>query len=64
MTVSQETRNTRDGYAAALLELGEKDPRVVVLDADLAKSTQTEKFKLRFPDRCMECTAGTRFVFE
>jgi transketolase len=55
LTVSQETRNTRDGYAAALLELGEKDPRVVVLDADLAKSTQTEKFKLRFPDRFVDC---------
>jgi len=55
LTVSQETRNTRDGYAAALLELGEKDPRVVVLDADLAKSTQTEKFKQRFPDRFVDC---------
>jgi len=55
LTVSQETRNTRDGYAAALLELGEKDPRVVVLDADLAKSTQTEKFKLRFPGRFVDC---------
>lgn len=48
-------RNTRDGYAAALLELGEKDPRVVVLDADLAKSTQTEKFKQRFPERFVDC---------
>ncbi len=55
MTASQETRNTRDGYAAALLELGEKDPRIVVLDADLAKSTQTEKFKLRFPERFVDC---------
>jgi len=53
--VSQEMRNTRDGYAAALLELGEKDPRIVVLDADLAKSTQTEKFKLRFPERFVDC---------
>ncbi|MGQ9703950.1 MAG: transketolase family protein [Actinomycetota bacterium] len=50
-----ELRNTRDGYAEALLELGEKDPRIVVLDADLAKSTQTEKFKLRFPDRFVDC---------
>ncbi|RJP33512.1 MAG: transketolase family protein [Actinobacteria bacterium] len=55
MTPSQETRNTRDGYAAALLELGERDLRIVVLDADLAKSTQTEKFKLRFPDRFVDC---------
>ncbi len=55
MTTSGEMRNTRDGYAAALLELGEKDPRVVVLDADLAKSTQTEKFKQRFPERFVDC---------
>jgi transketolase len=55
LTENQEERNTRDGYAAALLELGEKDPRIVVLDADLAKSTQTEKFKQRFPERFVDC---------
>lgn len=55
MTKSQETRGTREGYAAALLELGEKDERIVVLDADLAKSTQTEKFKQRFPERFVDC---------
>ncbi len=55
MTTSGESRNTRDGYAAALLELGEKDERIVVLDADLAKSTQTEKFKQRFPGRFVDC---------
>lgn len=49
------TRHTRDGYAAALLELGEKDQRVVVLDADLAKSTQTIKFKEKFPERFFDC---------
>lgn len=48
-------KSTRDGYAEALLELGEKDTRIVVLDADLAKSTQTEKFKLRFPERFIDC---------
>jgi len=51
----RELRNTRDGYGDALLELGEKDPRVVVLDADLAKSTQSEKFKLRYPERFFDC---------
>ncbi len=55
MTTSRETKSTRDGYAAALLELGEKDDRIVVLDADLAKSTQTEKFKQRFPERFVDC---------
>src|SRR4030042_1376308 len=49
------TKNTRDGYGDALVELGEKDDRIVVLDADLAKSTQTERFKLRWPDRFIDC---------
>ncbi len=48
-------KNTRDGYGDALLELGEKDERIVVLDADLAKSTQTERFKLKWPDRFIDC---------
>jgi len=55
VTADKGKRHTREGYAAALLELGEKDPRIVVLDADLAKSTQTEKFKERFPDRFIDC---------
>lgn len=42
---------TRDGYGEALLVLGERDPRVVVLDADLARSTRTEWWMKRFPDR-------------
>ena len=49
------TKNTRDGYGDALLKLGEQDERIVVLDADLAKSTQTERFKLKWPDRFIDC---------
>ena len=41
----------RQGWADALLELGEKNPKVVVLDADLAKSTLTCLFKDKFPKR-------------
>lgn len=55
MTAGTALRHTRDGYADALLELGERDPNIVVLDADLAKSTQTEKFKRRFPERFFDC---------
>ena len=32
----------RDGYGKALLRLVETDERIVVLDADVAKSTRTE----------------------
>ncbi|OGJ47158.1 transketolase [Candidatus Peregrinibacteria bacterium RIFOXYB12_FULL_41_12] len=42
---------TRQGFADALIELGTNDPRIVVLDADLAKSTLTCQFKDKFPKR-------------
>ncbi|WP_027717662.1 transketolase family protein [Desulfovirgula thermocuniculi] len=42
---------TRDAYGEALVELGKENPRVVVLDADLSKSTKTVEFKKRFPER-------------
>ncbi|QNB46294.1 transketolase family protein [Thermanaerosceptrum fracticalcis] len=42
---------TRDGYGEGLLELGRTNPDVVVLDADLAKSTRTEWFMKQYPDR-------------
>jgi transketolase len=42
---------TRDAYGAALLELGEKYPNMVVLSADLAKSTKTDLFGKKFPTR-------------
>jgi transketolase len=42
---------TREAYGAALIELGAEDPRIVVLDADLSKSTMTGKFGEKYPDR-------------
>ena len=42
---------TRDAYGQALLELGRKNPRIVVLDADLSSSTRTSLFAKEFPDR-------------
>lgn len=41
----------RDAYGEALVELGKTNPDVVVLDADLSKSTKTDKFASAFPDR-------------
>ena len=42
---------TAEIYGKTLVELGEKDPRVVALTADLAKSTKIGDFMARFPDR-------------
>jgi transketolase len=45
---------TRDGFGKALVELGEKDSRVVVLCADLAESTRVLPFKEKYPERYIE----------
>ena len=42
---------TRDGYGYGLIELGARNPEVVVLDADLAKSTRSDWFQAKYPDR-------------
>ena len=41
---------SRDGYGSALLKLAE-DPRVVVLEADLGKSTKSCLFRAEYPER-------------
>ena len=42
---------TRESYGIALVELGHENEKVVVLDADLSKSTKTNGFKTEFKDR-------------
>lgn len=42
---------TRDGYGYGLIELGATNPDVIVLDADLAKSTRSDWFQAKYPDR-------------
>lgn len=46
---------TRDAVGHALVELGEENKDVVVLDADLSASTKTAAFKKRFPSRFFNC---------
>ena len=43
--------NLRSAYGASLVRLGKKDVRVVALEADLGKSTQSAMFQAEFPDR-------------
>ena len=42
---------TREAYGTALAKLGEADPRVVALDADVKNSTFSDRFEKQFPDR-------------
>ena len=42
---------TREAYGEALKELGAENKEIVVLDADLSKSTKTAVFKKAYPER-------------
>ncbi|MDY6861920.1 MAG: transketolase family protein [Thermodesulfobacteriota bacterium] len=46
-----EYKGLREVYGQTLVELGEKNPDIVVLDADLSSSTKTAMFGKKFPDR-------------
>jgi transketolase len=45
---------TREAFGEALLALGKAHPEIVVLDADLSKSTKTELFAKELPERFFE----------
>lgn len=46
--------NPRNAYGEALIELGKKHKNLVVLDADLSKSTKTIMFAKKYPERFFE----------
>ncbi len=46
---------TRNAYGEALVELAEKYPRLVVLDADLSGATMSKFFAAAHPDRFFDC---------
>ena len=49
-----EKRKTREGFGRALVALGERDPRIVVLVGDLSESTMVSFFAERFPRRFVQ----------
>jgi transketolase len=49
-----KTQNPREVYGRTLVELGNENPNVVVLEADLGKSTMTCYFEQAFPKRFFE----------
>ena len=51
---SEKSVATREAFGEALVHLGEANPLVVALDADVKNSTFTDKFGQRFPTRFFE----------
>jgi transketolase len=49
-----EMKKTREGFGRALVELGEQDPRIVVLVGDLTESTMVSFFAEKFPERFIQ----------
>ena len=49
--VKQEKMATRAAYGKALVEIGAQNENLVVMDADLSKSTMTAEFAKAYPDR-------------
>jgi len=50
-----EEVSLRETYGKTLVELGRENPDIVVLDADLCRSTMTHYFAREFPSRAFDC---------
>jgi len=48
-------KSTRDGFGMGIIEIAQKDKRVVAISADLAESVRLKEFKEKFPERFTEC---------
>jgi transketolase len=58
MQDTMRMQNPREVYGRTLVELGRENPDIVVLEADLGKSTMTCYFEEAFPDRFFEMGIG------
>src|SRR4030043_1738679 len=50
--------SSREAYGKVLVELGQDNNDIVVLDADLSRSTMTKYFAEAFPERFIQCGLG------
>jgi transketolase len=57
VTDAKKPESLGDAYGRALVELGEKDPELVVLDAGPSGAAETRLFGPKFPDRCFHLGA-------
>ncbi|HDQ22602.1 MAG TPA: transketolase family protein [Candidatus Uhrbacteria bacterium] len=51
---NSEYKSCRDGFGEAILELGKKNKKAVVVSADLAESTRCLEFSKKYPNRFFE----------
>src|SRR5210317_297137 len=51
----KESKDTRSGFGAGLLEAGERNDQVVALCADLTGSLKMDAFAGKFPERFFQC---------
>lgn len=54
ITAPPARKPSRDGFGKALVELGEQNPNVWVMTADVSESTRTHWFAEKFPDRFVQ----------
>lgn len=52
MAANDEKTTAKEAIGKAMLRLGEADERVVVVNADLSRSSCMDEFANRFPERC------------
>jgi transketolase len=52
--MSTETQDVAKAFGEALVELGEANPKVVIVEADLADSCRSDLFRDRFPERTVD----------
>lgn len=52
--MSESNKSIRDGFGAGLLKLGEANPKVVALTADLGESVRMHEFAQKYPERFFE----------
>ena len=56
-------KEMRDIFGEKIVELGKKNDRIIVLDADLNTSTKIDKFKFIFPSRFLQVGIAEQNMF-
>lgn len=59
-----KTNSIRKAFGKTLAEIGELNEKIIVMDADLACSTQTKIFADKFPDRFFDCGIAEQNMLE